>query len=387
MENGDDTPPDSSKSTPRPRRRKPRKSVEIIEEDGESGDTSVTVKKRPKRGRTTSGSGDTEDGDEDGSTTPKRRRRRRKSNVPTPPPYDPTADPGEEIDPTAVKMAALCDDLGTGRVSSKAAQILTNHATWRAANKAKRERMKAIMEAKKYGRNLEEEEENEAQREKESSAAPDAVPAVTSGTDEAGPSGGEIEDLGINKQDNFDYTQNMRTSRYTTQVRIGPNGEMIVDEQSLFVDRPDEDDTAGYTHVEESDTSKFVNSATYSRKMRGSRWSAEETELFYDVSATLSHQTVFSTTFIGTLTIRRELRTHILRSPRTRSQSLQKQVQSRRQTRSCASDILSDSSQTLRSVYVIVSTFADISHIMIVGFSRCANLVSYDREGFLRTDT
>ena len=58
---------------------------------------------------------------------------------------------------------------------------------------------------------------------------------------------------------------------------------MIVDDQSLFVDRPEDDDTAGYTHVEESDTSKFVNSATYSKKMRGSRWSAEETELFYDV--------------------------------------------------------------------------------------------------------
>lgn len=75
----------------------------------------------------------------------------------------------------------------------------------------------------------------------------------------------------------------MSTSRYNVQVRIGPNGETIIDEASLFVDRHDEVDTAEYTHIEESDSTKFVNSATYSKKLRGSRWSAEETELFYDV--------------------------------------------------------------------------------------------------------
>ena len=55
-------------------------------------------------------------------------------------------------------MAELCDDLGRGKVSSKAAQIVSNHAAWRTANKEKRVRLRAIAEAKKYGRNLEEEE-------------------------------------------------------------------------------------------------------------------------------------------------------------------------------------------------------------------------------------
>ena len=68
------------------------------------------------------------------------------------------------------------------------------------------------------------------------------------------------------------------------QVRIGANGETIIDEESLFVNRDEEDDTQNYTHVEESDTTKFVNSLTYSKKTRGSRWSAEETDLFFDVS-------------------------------------------------------------------------------------------------------
>ena len=78
----------------------------------------------------------------------------------------------------------------------------------------------------------------------------------------------------------------MATNRFNVQVRIGPNGETIVDEESLFVDRAEGEDIAAeqYTHVEESDQTKFINSASYSRKSRGSRWSAEETELFYDVS-------------------------------------------------------------------------------------------------------
>lgn len=83
----------------------------------------------------------------------------------------------------------------------------------------------------------------------------------------------------------FDYSQNMATSRYNVQVRIGPNGETIIDEESLVVDRADADETENYTHVIESDHTKFVNSGTYGKRYRGSRWSVEETELFYDALA------------------------------------------------------------------------------------------------------
>jgi transcription factor TFIIIB component B'' len=81
----------------------------------------------------------------------------------------------------------------------------------------------------------------------------------------------------------FDYSQTMSASKFNVRVRIGPNGETVVDEESLYVDNSAEQDTHDYTHVEESDTTKFVNSATHSKKLRGSRWSAMETELFYDV--------------------------------------------------------------------------------------------------------
>ena len=233
----------------------------------------------PRRRRSTTRATDGPE-DEDGGS-PRRRKRARRSRVPSPPPFDPDADPGEEIDPTAVTMAELCDDIGRGRVSSKAAQIVSNHTTWRAVNREKRARQRAIAEAKKYGRNLEEEETNPSQPvEKSDPSAPSATdPSSTSDPTV----GAEEEDATGQKGDDYDYTQSLATSRFNVQVRIGANGETVIDETSLFVDRQEEDETANYTHIEESDTSKFVNSSTYSKKLRGSRWSAEETELFYDV--------------------------------------------------------------------------------------------------------
>ncbi|KAI0719938.1 hypothetical protein C8T65DRAFT_634376 [Cerioporus squamosus] len=217
--------------------------------------------------------------------TSKRRRTgpRSRTRPPSPPPFDPDADPGEDLDPTAVTMAALCDDTGRGRVSSKAAQIVSNHAAWRAANREKRARMKAVMEAKKYGRNLEEEEESSTP----AKAAQEDAPAAT--TSRAATPNGDPglsregdDDAADKDEDDFDYNENLAVSQYNVQVRIGANGETIIDEDSLFVNRDEEHRTEDYTHVEESDFTKFVNSATYSKKLRGSRWSAEETELFYN---------------------------------------------------------------------------------------------------------
>ncbi|KAH9486526.1 NADH dehydrogenase [ubiquinone] 1 alpha subcomplex subunit 9, mitochondrial [Psilocybe cubensis] len=200
------------------------------------------------------------------SSTPRPRKR-----VPSPPPYDPDADPGEDIDPTTVTMASLCTDTGQGRVSKKAAEILSNHAAWKIKNREKRARMKQIMEAKKYGR----EEEAEAELNAESSTAENGT---TPAQENASAHHTVTDDTG----NGFDYSQDLTTSRFNVQVRIGPNGETIIDENSLVVDRVEDDGTENYTHVVESDHTKFVNSGTYSKRYRGSRWSAEETELFYD---------------------------------------------------------------------------------------------------------
>ncbi|PIL31797.1 transcription factor [Ganoderma sinense ZZ0214-1] len=239
------------------------------------------------------------EGNEDVSEPPTKKQRlsgsesdRPRTRQPSLPPFDPEADPGEELDPTAVTMATLCDDTGRGRVSTRAAQIVSNHAAWRTSNREKRARMKAIMEARKYGRNLDDDEESAARvapdsQTGESTDPVDPESASRSGTPavDEGPSrrvDGATNDEGGTGVGGFDYTENLAVSRYNVQVRIGANGETIIDEDSLFVNRDEEHHTEDYTHVEESDFTKFVNSSTYSKKARGSRWSAEETELFFD---------------------------------------------------------------------------------------------------------
>jgi transcription factor TFIIIB component B'' len=185
-------------------------------------------------------------------------------------------------------MADLVADSGRGRVSARAAEVVNNHAAWKAAAKVRRAALKARVEARKYGREEDEDavpgKDEGVAAAKEGTAAPpdeeDVQPNPDAPPDAGAGAGAEDEE----DEHGFNYSQRVDTSKFTVQVRIGPNGETIVDEQSLFVDRAGgEDDTAGYTHIEESDLTKFVNSMTHSKKPGGSRWSAEETELFFDV--------------------------------------------------------------------------------------------------------
>ncbi|KAL5533930.1 hypothetical protein ACEPAG_390 [Sanghuangporus baumii] len=228
--------------------------------------------------------------DTQGSTSesePRRKRRRRSSTVSSmslrgrrsrnPIIFDPIADSGEELDPTTITMATICGDTGQGRISSKTAVIERNHLAWKASNKEKREKMRAIMEAKKYGRKVDEDDtQTRTLRATKESASDDDEPPVAESS-----SATAVEDA---SGSGFNYKESLAVNRFSARVRIGPNGETIIDEESLLVDRGDnaEDATETYQHVEESDQTKFTNSASYSRKLRGSRWSAEETDLFYD---------------------------------------------------------------------------------------------------------
>jgi len=187
-------------------------------------------------------------------------------------------------------MAAICEDTGQGRVSSKASQILDNHAAWKRSNKEKRTRMRALMDAKKYGRT----EDIEDRSVPPPTMGPSSSVATTSAETLDRPvstsSGTPAPPAIPEPRFGFDYDNTMATSRFNVQVRIGPNGETIVDEESLFVDRAEEHETDNYVHVEESDATKFVNSGSYGKKFRGTRWTAEETELFYAVSVLISHR-------------------------------------------------------------------------------------------------
>lgn len=257
---------DTGDSSQKPKRTRKRRN--IIESEGEGSGNNTDTSASSKRTRQRSSTATT-------ST------RTRKSKGPTLPPYDPDA-PGVDLDPTAITMANLCKDTGQGRVSSKATEVMHNHIAWKAANREKRTRMIAVMEAKKFGRNLDQEEE-EASHPTQAPPRLATPPAPSVDVGSLGGPSSDGETVAPLAPGEFDYSQTMSSSRFNVQVRIGPNGETIVDEESLFVDTNAEQDTENYTHVEESDTSKFINSATHSKKYRGSRWSTEETELFYDV--------------------------------------------------------------------------------------------------------
>jgi transcription factor TFIIIB component B'' len=260
----EDVVPDASVSQKRPSKPqsnslKGKKRKASSEEGG--NDETIQDELLPRQRRTRASSG-----------TPRLRKR-----LPSPLPYDPNGDPGEDIDPTSVTMAALCDDTGQGRVSRKAAEILANHAAWKAKNKEKRAHMRNLMELKKYGR---EEESEHDQDGAQAQPVEDAASTSNPGASNAPATAPVIDDTG----NEFDYSQGLATSRYNVQVRIGPNGETVIDEESLVVDRVENDGTDDYTHVIESDHTKFVNSGTYGKRYRSSRWSAEETERFFDVS-------------------------------------------------------------------------------------------------------
>lgn len=164
--------------------------------------------------------------------------------------------------------------------------------------------MRQTMEAKKYGHD----EDPDVPQEIISQGAPLALDTPGPRKDTSfGPPAQDISGNG------FDYSQDVSTSQFNVQVRIDSNGETILDEESLFVDRTAEEDTTNYVQVEESDVTKFVNSGTYSRRFRCSRWSAEETELFYQVHHS-SHPFERQDTeiIIGAVSIWGKLRTYFV---------------------------------------------------------------------------
>ncbi|CAK5264512.1 unnamed protein product [Mycena citricolor] len=256
---------------------KPKKRRKKLPEDGDRERPKAKRKSRKKNVETADGNEE----ENAGSDTPVRKRSRKK----TTPVFDPEAGPGDEIDPTLITMADLCDDTGQGRISSKAMEIQKNHLAWKQQSKDKRAQMRALAERKKYGR-PEEEDEDVANPAVSATDMPSTEPTeVIVGSNNDG-NDAEVDDAAPVIEDEsgngFDYSQSLAVNRYAVQLRLGPNGQTIIDEDSLMVDRAEDVDTSNYEHVVESDATKFINSASYTKKCRGSRWSTEETELFFD---------------------------------------------------------------------------------------------------------
>lgn len=75
--------------------------------------------------------------------------------------------------------------------------------------------------------------------------------------------------------------------RLAPQVRV-VDGRIELDMDSLTVDHDIVDaveDQGPMEYVEESALTKFVNSSSYSTKLKSEKWSEEDTERFYEVCA------------------------------------------------------------------------------------------------------
>ncbi|KAL1748983.1 hypothetical protein HDZ31DRAFT_28633, partial [Schizophyllum fasciatum] len=282
---GGDEEAEASSSPARRTRSRAKKASKAAVQD----DASTAAPVRPKRGRKRKS--EQPDGDDlpEKETRPKRKRRattatteegeekvgrKRRKKVPS---FDPDADPGDEIDPTTITMAELCEDTGQGRVSSRVVEVQDSWAAWKIRSREHRARLMARKERKKLGKPEDEEAEaaNPVKGAPEGDSPAKEAPVDTQQTVVA-PTGDGDEDS------DDDFYGNLKASEYTTQIRLGAGASIVIDEESTQVDRTADEDTSGYTHVVEHDRTKFINSGTYTKKVRGSRWSAEETDLFYD---------------------------------------------------------------------------------------------------------
>jgi transcription factor TFIIIB component B'' len=139
-----------------------------------------------------------------------------------------------EIAPTVIKMSELCRDLRTGKKSKREVEL----------------------------RNLESAEAERKQKVKDD--ARNSVSTV--------------------KENNEAGTDNPETTPQKTQS--GPrmrivNGEIVIDNQSLQVDRRADLESSHMEDVLESRLSRKINQATYGKRTKAESWDEELTDLFY----------------------------------------------------------------------------------------------------------
>ncbi|KIO33842.1 hypothetical protein M407DRAFT_17443, partial [Tulasnella calospora MUT 4182] len=206
------------------------------------------------------------------------------------------------VDPDAITMAELCVDLGVGRPSSRTEDSVGKSLEWKARQRILRQQARERQKAKysiiagrvddvdgtgetgviadgnvEEGRDgLEEGEDGE----QELGAAARRLQEVETNTEATNlPPEPEPQNDGENNHQDLSA---LRTNRHAVQVRLDENGDIVMDELSLTVDRYEaaraEAPEESYELVEEAERDRFVNSLTWSKKLTGSRWTKEETD-------------------------------------------------------------------------------------------------------------
>ncbi|CAE6447080.1 hypothetical protein ACGC1H_006823 [Rhizoctonia solani] len=195
----------------------------------------------------------------------------------------------EPLDPTTATMASLCDfDITTGRLSSKYLEkgiAYVKHVEERRQRIMERtsERLRKLRQS---GLDVDQPPVPPAKK-PEPTPAPPGTEVDEDGDPIAGPSA--RRELGASlspspEREPGPPEETFIESAAAPQIRF-VNGEMVLDEESQFYDRAgaaaqDED---SMVVVDEADSTRFSNSNSFMKKAgsRGSRWTADETELFY----------------------------------------------------------------------------------------------------------
>jgi len=213
---------------------------------------------------------------------------------------------GDGPDVLTTTMKEICEDTGMGRISSRFVEIQRKALDLKEARRAARDRMKArLRKAKDPGANDSEDEEGpltileggnapegayvRPQHAAGSAAALDALALAAKEAKRAANEAAGIENP-LEDEDDENDIDGVAEGGYAPQFRL-VNGEMVLDQESLVADRHAETEARGEEEmdvVEERDTDRFVNSTTWGKKLRGERWSKEETDLFFTVSRNLS---------------------------------------------------------------------------------------------------
>jgi transcription factor TFIIIB component B'' len=166
---------------------------------------------------------------------PQQRRGRRRAKTP-----EDAED--QKIEEDVIKMKDLCKDLKIGRKSKRGKEL--ENTNWNEVIRRQMAQKTDLAERRERGEDVDETEED------------------------------RLERLA---------SANTRRPAAAPQMRI-VNGQMVLDEESLRVNRHDRDALAvdEMEIVEENMNARLVNSATWSKRVKGERWDEDSTDRFYE---------------------------------------------------------------------------------------------------------
>lgn len=297
------------------------KESEEEEDGGASSESDDTSKPAPKKRRTRKPKDDPRDPVRKGRTVMTRRPRKsaaeitQNSRLGTPPPL--IASTAEEHnaslppppDTNVMLMSDIINDNGFGRVSSRFLEI-QRKAVELKENRAKaRERMKSQARKAQRLRDgiLGEDTDGEGgplevaepglstslpvaqasaslSRKKSSDPPLSSIQQPVAGPSNSRPTDAPHRPVDDDEISDISDTEVTKNSNIAAQIRI-VNGQMVIDQNSLVVDQHARAElrAGAMETVEERDADRFVNSSTWGKKLKGERWSREETDLFFDV--------------------------------------------------------------------------------------------------------